>query len=87
MNWGAKDWIAWAGAAKAFFSARGAIVTKLIVPMDREGEFFLAAIEDPDKYDGKIDGMANTLHGIPIMFTSKLPAHRMLFESKADEAA
>ena len=93
MNWGPRDWIGWAGAVKAFFSSKGAIVTKLIVPKDREGEFFLAAIENQEKYgslidpcvgkDNKMDGL---LHGVEVVFTSRLPADRFLFESVADRS-
>jgi hypothetical protein len=87
MNWGPQDWIGWAGSVKAFFSAHGSIVTKLIVSMDREGEFFMAAIDNPDKYGSLINAMDNTLHGVKVVFTTKLPADRMLFESVCDRAA
>jgi hypothetical protein len=58
----------------------------MIVSMDMEGQWFMAAIENPDKYP-ELDAMANTLHGVPIMFTTRLPAERALFESVADRGA
>lgn len=85
MTWGPKDWIGWAGSVKAFFSSRGMVVTKLIIPRDREGEFFMAAIQDPDKYP-QMDALADKLHGVKVMFTSKLPFNRFLFEAEADRA-
>ena len=79
-TWGPKEWIGWASSVRAFFSSRGMVVTKLVVPMEREGEFFMAAIDDPDRYP-EIDGLADTLLGVKVMFTSKLPVHRFLFEA------
>lgn len=94
MNWGPQDWIGWAGTVKAFFSQRGAIVTKIVISKDREGEFFMAAITDPDKFGklidpcvGKESPYEGLLHGVPLMFTSKLPADRALFEVKDDPGA
>lgn len=80
MTWGPKDWLSWAASVKAFFSAHGMVVTKLIIPRDREGEFFMAAIDDPDKFP-EMDGLADKLHGVKVVFTSKLPSNRFLFEA------
>ncbi len=85
MSWGPKDWIAWARSVKTFFSNHGMVVTKLIIPKDREGEFFMAAIEDPDKFP-QMDALADKLHGVSVMFTSRLPAHRFLFEAVPDRS-
>lgn len=78
MTWGPGDWIGWAGSVKAFYAGSNARVTRVILPMDREGEFFMAAIQENN---GMIDALNNTLCGIPVMFTRSLPAHRILFES------
>lgn len=86
MSWGPRDWISWSASVKSFFSSHGMIVTKLIIPKDREGEFFMAAIEDPDRYP-EIDALADKLHGVKIMFTTKLPVNRFLFEAVQDEHA
>lgn len=86
MSWGPKDWITWATSVKSFFSAHGMVVTKLIISRDREGEFFMAAIDDPDKYP-EIDALADKLQGVKVMFTSKLPGNRFLFEAEHDRAA
>lgn len=78
-----KEWIDWVTTVKAFYSSRGAILSRIIVSMDIEGSFFMAAIENPDKYP-EIDALGNRLHGVQIVFTTKLPADRALFESVAD---
>lgn len=78
MSWGPKEWIEWGNTVKAFFSVRGAVLSKYVLSRDQEGEFFMAAITDPDKYP-EIDGLKDTLLGVPIMFTSKLPRNRRLF--------
>lgn len=84
--WGPKDWIQWAESVKAFFSSHGMVVQKLIIPRDREGEFFMAAIADPDRYP-ELDALADKLHGVSIMFSNRVPFDRFLFMAAPDKAA
>lgn len=71
MTWGPTEWLQWAESAKTFFSRHGMVVKKFVVPMDKEGEFFMAGIEKPDKHP-EIDPLADSLLGVKMMFTPKL---------------
>ncbi len=71
MSWAAKDWLSWGRSVQAFFSAKGMIVKEFVVPSDMEGQFFMAAIENPDAFP-EIDGMKDKLFGVKVRFTNRL---------------
>lgn len=88
--WSAWDWAQWGNQVKAFFSSKGAILTKFVMANDREMEFFNASMAASDdeimlEVDGK--NLKVTLVGVPVTFTPKLPAGQALFVSKADKDA
>lgn len=81
----AAEWTDWGNSVKAFASANGCILEKLVVSESQEGDMNYAFLTDGAS-NGDIElkekDASLTLCGIPVMFTKKLESGRALFVLK-----